>query len=129
MNFTLFHSGRDLSGNSLILVKPNNPAHRAFNLQRLNVLPCLQSDEKGQPITDNDAFVAVFDYIKKYGTDNQRLKIGLSVYEWEVRGYYAHGWEVLTTEYCKVDAMRTRADYDENERGIAHCIKKVKISY
>lgn len=48
-------------------------------------------------------------------------------YEWEVQGFYAGYWECLTTEDTKDEAVFQKQCYDENECGVPHRIKRVRV--
>jgi hypothetical protein len=44
---------------------------------------------------------------------------------WEVRGYYAGGWEAVYTASTKAEALQILKDYREGERGTAFTVKQV----
>lgn len=48
-------------------------------------------------------------------------------YEREVQGFYAGYWECLTTEDTKDEAVFQKQCYDENECGVPHRIKRVRV--
>lgn len=48
------------------------------------------------------------------------------MYEYEVQGNYGQGWELLTCDETREAAKLSLADYDNNEAGYAHRIRKVK---
>lgn len=47
--------------------------------------------------------------------------------EWTVQGNYGCGWEIVTYEENKHDAYQTLRDYDENEIGVPHRVKKIRV--
>ncbi len=49
------------------------------------------------------------------------------LYEWEIQGLYSGCWERLTTEDTRDDAISQKQCYDENEHGILHRIKRVRV--
>jgi hypothetical protein len=52
----------------------------------------------------------------------------MSTYEYEVQGYYGgiYGWECLCTEDTRDEAEQRLAEYDANEPGTPHRIKRVR---
>ena len=48
-------------------------------------------------------------------------------YEYEVQGNYGYGWDLLTTEETKEDALIQKKCYDENEPNVPHRIRKVYL--
>lgn len=50
----------------------------------------------------------------------------MTAYEYEIQGNYGQGWECVTTEETRSDAMAQLACYRENEPEYAHRIRKVK---
>lgn len=48
--------------------------------------------------------------------------------EFHIQGWYGqlHGWETLTVEDNREDAEQMLADYDANEPGVRHRIKRVR---
>jgi len=46
-------------------------------------------------------------------------------YEYEIQGNYGYGWDLLTTEETKAEALTQLKTYQENEK-IPLRIKKVK---
>ena len=47
--------------------------------------------------------------------------------EWIVEGFYEGRWEELTSEENRLDAIAQRKCYDENERGVSHRVRKIKV--
>jgi hypothetical protein len=47
--------------------------------------------------------------------------------EYEVQGYYAHGWECVTAEDDRKEARARLREYNENEPQYAHRIVKKRI--
>lgn len=45
---------------------------------------------------------------------------------WEVRGYYAQGWEAVYTASTKAEAVQILKDYRESEKGTAFDLKMVR---
>ena len=45
--------------------------------------------------------------------------------EWEVQGNYGHGWEMLTTESSRAEALEQMRVYDENEP-YPHRVRRVR---
>ncbi len=50
--------------------------------------------------------------------------------DYVVQGNYGHGWEDVNTEETARDAIRSRKEYDDNERGYAHrwIIRRSKVA-
>lgn len=48
--------------------------------------------------------------------------------EYEVQGNYGQGWERLTTEESRADAIAQRKCYDVNEPQYPHRIRRVTTS-
>ena len=48
--------------------------------------------------------------------------------QWSVEGHYGrtHGWEVLCTEDTHEEAMQRLAEYDLNEPGYRHRVRRVR---
>ena len=44
--------------------------------------------------------------------------------EWELQGNYGYGWDMLTTEETKQDAMKQLKCYRENERIPLRIVKR-----
>jgi len=51
---------------------------------------------------------------------------GLTMYEYELQGNYGYGWDLLTTEETRADALAQLAKYRANEK-IPLRIKRVKV--
>jgi len=49
-----------------------------------------------------------------------------TAYEYEVQGNYGYGWDLLTTEATKAQALAQLQTYRENERGTALRLRRVK---
>ena len=47
--------------------------------------------------------------------------------EYEIQGYYAHGWECVTTEETWKAAKAQLACYRANEKGTAFRVKKLRV--
>ena len=47
-------------------------------------------------------------------------------YEYELQGNYGYGWDILTTEATKGEALAQKRTYQENESGASYRIKRVK---
>ena len=52
------------------------------------------------------------------------MYIRKTVDEWEVQGNYGHGWECVTTEESRKDALTQLRCYNENEPYPHRIIKK-----
>ena len=50
-----------------------------------------------------------------------------TAYEYEIQGNYGYGWDCLTTEDTRTEALAQLATYRANEK-IPLRIKKVKVS-
>lgn len=50
----------------------------------------------------------------------------IAAHEYDVEGYYAHGWERVCTESDKVEAKARLSEYNDAEPGVAHRIRRVK---
>lgn len=50
-----------------------------------------------------------------------------TVFVWAVQGYYvdAYGWETLCSEDTREEARDRLAEYDANEPGVRHRIRRV----
>lgn len=48
-------------------------------------------------------------------------------YEYEIQGNYGLGWEILTTENTRIEALKRLKEYDLNELGYKHRIKSKRI--
>lgn len=77
------------------------------------------------PIPDH-VLITLTGLIIKHGRDNNG-----PVYDYEVQGYYAgHGWETLTTEQTREEALKRVKDYRDNERGLTGLrVKRVKAGF
>lgn len=49
-------------------------------------------------------------------------------HEYEVQGNYGQGWERVTTENTKTEALEQLRVYDVNEPQYPHRVRKVKAS-
>lgn len=47
--------------------------------------------------------------------------------EFEVQGNYGQGWECVTTEETLQEARKRLKEYDENETGYSHRIKRIWV--
>ncbi len=47
--------------------------------------------------------------------------------EFQIHGYYAHGWEEVTCEDTRKEARERLKEYRENERGTAFKIVKRRV--
>jgi hypothetical protein len=47
-------------------------------------------------------------------------------YEYDVQGNYGHGWETVTCEPTRKEALERIAEYRANEPGVAFRIRRVK---
>lgn len=52
----------------------------------------------------------------------------MTEYEYEVQGYYGkeHGWEAVTTEETREEAEARLREYNENELGTPHRVRRVR---
>lgn len=48
-------------------------------------------------------------------------------YEFDILGNYGYGWEVVTCEATREEALQRLKEYNENEPQYAHKIKRVKV--
>lgn len=103
-------------------------AHQDSDVKWDAVPPCSVTGYKAgsawlyAPIPDH-VLITLTSLIIKHKSD------GLPIaYDYEVQGYYAgHGWETLTTEQTRGDALARLKDYRDNERGLTGLrIKRVK---
>lgn len=51
-----------------------------------------------------------------------------ATYEYEVQGFYAGQWELVTTEETREDANDAAKTYLENERGTSFRVKRVPVT-
>jgi len=74
------------------------------------------------PVPDS-VLIELTGLIIKHGRDGEPI-----AYDYEVQGYYAgHGWETLTTEQTRKEALARLEDYRANERGLTRLrIKRTK---
>lgn len=74
------------------------------------------------PVPDS-VLIELTGVILKHRSDGEPI-----AYDYEVQGYYpAHGWETLTTEQTRGEALARLKDYRANERGLTGLrIKRVK---
>lgn len=49
-----------------------------------------------------------------------------AAYDYEIQGNYGHGWECVTAEETRADALAQLATYRENEPGTPFRIRRVK---
>lgn len=47
--------------------------------------------------------------------------------EYQVQGDYGYGWEYLTAEATRGEALVMKRCYDQNEPGIPHRVKTVRV--
>ena len=75
------------------------------------------------PVPDS-VLITLTGLIIKHQSDGKR-----PAYDYEVQGYYpGHGWETLTTEQTRREALERVKDYRANERGLTGLrIKPVKV--
>jgi hypothetical protein len=50
----------------------------------------------------------------------------MAEWEFDIEGDYGHGWELVTCEETKADAVAMRDLYRENEPGVAFRIRRVR---
>jgi hypothetical protein len=103
-------------------------AHQDSSVKWDAVEPCTVTGYKAgsawlyAPIPDH-VLITLTGLIIKHRRDNNG-----PVYDYEVQGHYTgHGWETLTTEQTRGDALARLKDYRDNERGLTGLrVKRVK---
>jgi len=49
-------------------------------------------------------------------------------YEYDVQGNYGYGWEAVTCEETRREALKRLREYRENEPGVPFRVKRVRVN-